>query len=97
MRKCLLFAAVRVTTAHACFATRRFVAHAQFLACVSLQLICRSIAQTERGMQRCAVLADLWARGFVVSSGVQFGGDFLVYKGKARCFCLIPAVSDFGF
>jgi tRNA-splicing endonuclease subunit Sen34 len=35
---------------------------------------------------RIAVFADLWERGFTLSSGARFGADFLVYPGDPLCF-----------
>lgn len=35
---------------------------------------------TERN--RCIVYQDLWEKGFYMTSGAKFGGDFLAYPGK---------------
>jgi tRNA splicing endonuclease len=34
--------------------------------------------------RRCLVYADLIKRGYYITSGSKFGGDFLVYPGIAR-------------
>lgn len=31
---------------------------------------------------KCAVYADLWERGYYITAGNKFGGDFLAYLGK---------------
>lgn len=36
---------------------------------------------TERDMLRYLVFKDLWGKGFFLTSGAKFGGDFLVYPG----------------
>jgi len=36
---------------------------------------------TERDFLRYAVFKDLWKKGYFLTSGVKFGGDFLVYPG----------------
>ncbi|CAG5124844.1 unnamed protein product [Candidula unifasciata] len=36
---------------------------------------------TEREVLRYHVFKDLWGKGFFLTSGVKFGGDFLVYPG----------------
>lgn len=30
---------------------------------------------------KCAVYADLWEKGYYITPGLKFGGDFLVYSG----------------
>ena len=32
---------------------------------------------------KCAVFRDLWDKGYYMGGGLKFGGDFLVYPGKA--------------
>jgi len=32
-------------------------------------------------MLRYKVFKDLWSKGFYLTCGVKFGGDFLVYEG----------------
>ncbi|XP_044744898.1 tRNA-splicing endonuclease subunit Sen34 [Coccinella septempunctata] len=34
-----------------------------------------------RNCQRYSVFKDLWEKGYYITSGEKFGGDFLVYKG----------------
>jgi len=38
----------------------------------------------EEASPRNAVFRDLWQRGYCVTSGAKFGGDFLVYEGDPR-------------
>uniref|UniRef100_A0A0B7A9J9 tRNA-splicing endonuclease subunit SEN34 n=1 Tax=Arion vulgaris TaxID=1028688 RepID=A0A0B7A9J9_9EUPU len=41
---------------------------------------------TEREMLRYLVFKDLWGKGFFLTSGAKFGGDFLVYPGDPAKF-----------
>nr|CAG4648325.1 EOG090X0G6M [Moina brachiata] len=47
--------------------------------CVDTQ----KILQPDQGLQRmkCLVFMDLWEKGYYMTSGQKFGGDFLVYPG----------------
>ncbi|XP_064597229.1 tRNA-splicing endonuclease subunit Sen34-like [Liolophura sinensis] len=36
---------------------------------------------SEQEVMRCQVFRDLWERGYFLTSGCKFGGDFLVYPG----------------
>ncbi|RUS91624.1 hypothetical protein EGW08_000597, partial [Elysia chlorotica] len=40
-----------------------------------------SYPSTERDILRYRVFKDLWGKGFYLTSGSKFGGDFLVYPG----------------
>ncbi|KAF2880940.1 hypothetical protein ILUMI_25221 [Ignelater luminosus] len=35
---------------------------------------------------KCAVYADLWEKGYYITPGLKFGGDFLVYSGDPAIF-----------
>nr|CAI5827725.1 unnamed protein product [Callosobruchus analis] len=35
---------------------------------------------------KCAVFNDLWSKGYYITEGVKFGGDFLVYYGDPICY-----------
>jgi tRNA-intron lyase len=45
-----------------------------------------AVSTLRDGPSRCAVFTDLWRRGFFISTGLQFGGDFLVYHGDPNLF-----------
>lgn len=46
---------------------------------------------TEKEVLRYHVFKDLWEKGFFLTSGVKFGGDFLVYPGNLVGFFLFPS------
>lgn len=35
---------------------------------------------------RCKVFSDLWEKGYYITSGEKFGGDYLVYPGDPLKF-----------
>lgn len=37
-----------------------------------------------------AVFEDLWAQGFCVAGGSNYGADFVVYDGKQRMYTILP-------
>ncbi|CAH1967487.1 unnamed protein product [Acanthoscelides obtectus] len=46
---------------------------------------------------KCAVFSDLWNRGYYITEGVRFGGDFLVYFGDPICYhavFIVKCVTD---
>ncbi|XP_074656614.1 tRNA-splicing endonuclease subunit Sen34-like [Tubulanus polymorphus] len=45
-----------------------------------------SYPQTDRQRVRCRVFEDLWRRGYFLTSGNKFGGDFLVYPGDPALY-----------
>lgn len=42
---------------------------------------------SERQFQRMLVFHDLWKKGYMVTTGIKFGGDFLAYAGV--CVCVV--------
>jgi tRNA-splicing endonuclease subunit Sen34 len=42
--------------------------------------------ETEPEQARCKVFSDLWERGYFVTNGNKFGGDYLVYPGDPLRF-----------
>ncbi|XP_044732650.1 probable tRNA-splicing endonuclease subunit sen34 [Chrysoperla carnea] len=49
---------------------------------------------------RYKVFTDLWDRGYYVTDGLTFGGDFLVYEGDPSIFhasSIIKCVDDFNY
>ena len=50
------------------------------------QRVCRHCPPPSRRQAlRNAVYADLWSKGYHVSLGTKFGGDFLAYAGARVC------------
>jgi tRNA-splicing endonuclease subunit Sen34 len=41
---------------------------------------------TDLEIIRYKVFKDLWTKGFYLTCGLKFGGDFLVYEGKINKF-----------
>ena len=48
--------------------------------------VCWEFPETEVEQVRCKVFSDLWEKGYFITNGNKFGGDYLVYPGDPLRF-----------
>lgn len=41
---------------------------------------------TLKDIQKYKIYSDLWNKGYYITSGIKFGGDYLLYPGKFNKF-----------
>jgi hypothetical protein len=52
--------------------------------------------QSKLEQLRVTIYADLWDRGFYITTGHTFGGQYLAYPGMSACTCTTPCRSSIG-